>query len=181
MKKGMKILVLALAVMIVFGTTSTVLAAESHSHGSGSYTVSSYDQLGQTNVNNCTGVTQAGVTDAITSTSHCGNGLYNGELMKKAIAVSGSTTDRVRLEGLRIDPNYTSNWVGENYNTTSRYVQLVQNYMSYTGYPVGTIDGKWGSKTLDCIKKFQARNGLTADGVLGTSSWRKFCSYVTGY
>lgn len=180
-RKITKFFAATMTILMILSVVSVASAAGSHSHGSGSYTVSAYDQLGKYRIFACTGVTQAGVTDAITSSDHCGNTLAHGGVQCKATAVSGSRTDRVRLESLRIDPNYTSNWVGASYNTSSRYVQLVQYYLAYNMYPINVIDGKWGPNTLDCIKKFQSKNALSADGVLGTSSWKVFCSYVTSW
>jgi hypothetical protein len=73
-------------------------------------------------------------------------------------------------------PNYASN----NYDGLLRHFYQIysagpvpdlklreaQVYLSYKGYPVGTIDGVPGPHTTDAIKKFQADKGLTADGIV---------------
>lgn len=41
------------------------------------------------------------------------------------------------------------------------------------------IDGSFGAGTLSAVKKFQGKYGLTADGIVGTSTWSKLCSLIT--
>jgi peptidoglycan hydrolase-like protein with peptidoglycan-binding domain len=36
------------------------------------------------------------------------------------------------------------------------------------------IDGDFGNKTVECVKEFQAQNGLLADGIVGGKSWITF-------
>ncbi len=44
----------------------------------------------------------------------------------------------------------------------------------YLQYRLGAeIDGVIGAGTEAAIKKFQQRNGLTADGIFGSASWQK--------
>ena len=43
----------------------------------------------------------------------------------------------------------------------------IQNKLKQWGYYNGAIDGSYGSKTYQAVKNFQAKNGLTADGVAG--------------
>jgi peptidoglycan hydrolase-like protein with peptidoglycan-binding domain len=42
----------------------------------------------------------------------------------------------------------------------------VQVALNYLGYSVAT-DGDWGPETESAVRKFQAANGLAADGVVG--------------
>lgn len=35
------------------------------------------------------------------------------------------------------------------------------------------IDGNFGQKTYEAVKKYQKNNGLTADGVIGQKTWEK--------
>jgi N-acetylmuramoyl-L-alanine amidase len=50
-------------------------------------------------------------------------------------------------------------------------VSRVQSRLSDWGYYKGPIDGVVGGKTADAIKRFQAKNGLPPDGVVGKSTW----------
>ena len=46
-------------------------------------------------------------------------------------------------------------------------VKLLQKYLGLFQ------DGIWGTKTTEVVKKWQAVNGLTADGIIGNKSWMK--------
>lgn len=50
-------------------------------------------------------------------------------------------------------------------------VSKVQSRLSDWGYYNGPIDGVIGGKTAEAIKRFQARNGLAPDGIVGNSTW----------
>ncbi|MBX6354053.1 MAG: peptidoglycan-binding protein [Thermoflavifilum sp.] len=50
-------------------------------------------------------------------------------------------------------------------------VQLVQQRLKSLGYPVGTVDGVYGSKTAAAVKSFQRGHHLTADGIVGAATW----------
>lgn len=60
--------------------------------------------------------------------------------------------------------------------TTGEAVKAVQDLLKNKfGYSL-TIDGAFGSGTETAVKNFQSRNGLTADGVVGSNTWM----YLTG-
>lgn len=56
---------------------------------------------------------------------------------------------------------------------TSRYgsrgeeVKQIQQKLKSWGYYSGSVDGIYGSGTFNAVKKFQQKNGLTADGIAG--------------
>lgn len=53
------------------------------------------------------------------------------------------------------------------------YVTLLQTKLIQRGYdlaPYGA-DGSFGNKTLEAVKKFQANNDLTVDGIVGPKTW----------
>ncbi len=70
------------------------------------------------------------------------------------------------------------NWIYKSDVTyaTSRYgsrgteVKQIQTNLKKWGYYTGNIDGIYGSSTLAAVKKFQTKNGLTADGVAGKAT-----------
>ncbi len=50
-------------------------------------------------------------------------------------------------------------------------VSKVQTKLRDWGYYKGPVDGVYGAGTADAVKRFQAKNGLTADGVVGPATW----------
>ena len=51
-------------------------------------------------------------------------------------------------------------------------VRTIQEKLARWGYLDGPADGVYGSKTAAAVKKFQHKNGLTADGVAGAATLR---------
>ena len=49
-------------------------------------------------------------------------------------------------------------------------VRQIQQKLKNWGYYNGAVDGVYGSKTVAAVKKFQQKNGLTADGIAGTKT-----------
>lgn len=47
----------------------------------------------------------------------------------------------------------------------------VQDILTMCGYDCGAVDGVFGTKTLDAVKRFQKDNGLDPDGVVGGKTW----------
>ena len=60
-----------------------------------------------------------------------------------------------------------------------RATQL-QTALKNAGYYNGGVDGKVGPGTTDAIRRFQADNGLKADGVCGRQTWSKLKSFTEG-
>lgn len=50
-------------------------------------------------------------------------------------------------------------------------VKKVQAKLNGWGYYTGPIDGYYSNKTQQAVKKFQSKNGLLADGVVGPRTW----------
>lgn len=59
-------------------------------------------------------------------------------------------------------------------------VRKLQQRLSDLGYSVGTVDGVYGSKTVEAVKKFQRDNYLTADGIAGSKTLSKLGINVVG-
>lgn len=57
--------------------------------------------------------------------------------------------------------------------TTIKYngiVKIAQQKLKQWGYYNGAVDGIYGSKTYDGVTKFQKKNGLKSDGIIGTNT-----------
>ena len=60
-------------------------------------------------------------------------------------------------------------------NETVKSLQILLNgkqYFDKDGIPL-SVDGSFGGKTEYAVKKFQTKNGLTSDGVVGKATWNK--------
>ena len=51
-------------------------------------------------------------------------------------------------------------------------VKELQRRLKEWGYYNGAVDGIYGKGTVEAVKKFQQKNGLTADGVAGIETYR---------
>ncbi|AHF08302.1 spore cortex-lytic enzyme [Desulfitobacterium metallireducens] len=49
-------------------------------------------------------------------------------------------------------------------------VTELQKRLAQLGYPVGSLDGKFGSQTQTAVRKFQQDHGLKVDGLAGTAT-----------
>ena len=56
------------------------------------------------------------------------------------------------------------------YGSRGEEVKTIQTKLKRWGYYSGSVDGIYGSATLAAVKKFQKKNGLTADGIAGTKT-----------
>ncbi len=53
------------------------------------------------------------------------------------------------------------------YGSRGEEVRKIQTKLKNWGYYNGNVDGIYGSKTFDAVKKFQRKNGLKVDGIAG--------------
>lgn len=51
-------------------------------------------------------------------------------------------------------------------------VKYLQYLLLINGFSVGNIDGIFGAKTTEAVKKFQQQNGLAVDGIVGQNTYR---------
>lgn len=56
------------------------------------------------------------------------------------------------------------------WGSTGEQVRQVQQKLKQWGYYDGSVDGVYGQGTYNAVIKFQRKNGLTADGVIGDST-----------
>ena len=54
---------------------------------------------------------------------------------------------------------------------TGGEVKEVQRRLKQWGYYSGAVDGIYGKQTIEAVKSFQRKNGLTADGIVGKSTY----------
>ena len=53
------------------------------------------------------------------------------------------------------------------YGSRGSEVRTIQDKLKRWGYYNGSVDGIYGTQTLNAVKKFQQKNGLTVDGIAG--------------
>ncbi len=53
------------------------------------------------------------------------------------------------------------------YGSSGDEVKKIQEKLRAWGYYSGNVDGIYGSKTFEAVKKFQKKNNLTVDGIAG--------------
>ena len=49
-------------------------------------------------------------------------------------------------------------------------VERIQHELARKGFDPGMIDGVWGRATEGAVRRFQAANGLLADGIVGPAT-----------
>ncbi len=54
--------------------------------------------------------------------------------------------------------------------STGATVKKLQTKLKNWGYYTGTVDGIYGTQTVNAVKYFQRKNGLTVDGIAGTKT-----------
>lgn len=58
-------------------------------------------------------------------------------------------------------------------NSRGAQVTKLQAELKAAGFSPGSIDGVFGKNTLAAVRKYQARYGLSVDGVVGPRTWNK--------
>lgn len=58
------------------------------------------------------------------------------------------------------------------HGTKNDGVKKLQTLLNQNGYNLA-VDGSFGSQTLDAVKDFQKKNGLSVDGIVGRNTWGK--------
>lgn len=56
------------------------------------------------------------------------------------------------------------------------YVKFLQQLLESNLYPVGNIDGIFGTRTLSAVRQYQQANALTVDGLVGNNTWASLTS-----
>jgi len=74
-------------------------------------------------------------------------------------------------------------WVstyGGDPDTVSDFTTGIQTIVHYE-YWLGSIDGWYGSASKSATQQYQSSRGLTADGIVGTSTWNGLKTELTNY
>ncbi|MBM6870515.1 spore cortex-lytic enzyme [Pseudoflavonifractor phocaeensis] len=64
--------------------------------------------------------------------------------------------------------------------STGAAVRTIQTKLKNWGYYDGAVDGIFGSATTEAVKYFQRKNGLTADGIVGTQTLKALGMSTSG-
>lgn len=59
------------------------------------------------------------------------------------------------------------NYALSKYGSTGAEVRKIQEKLKSWGYYTGGVDGIYGSKTFEAVKRFQRKNNLAVDGIAG--------------
>lgn len=65
------------------------------------------------------------------------------------------------------------------YGSRGNEVTQIQTKLKRWGYYNGNIDGIYGSQTVEAVKYFQRKNGLTVDGIAGTQTLKAMGIYTS--
>ena len=65
------------------------------------------------------------------------------------------------------------------YGSRGDEVIQIQTKLKRWGYYNGTVDGIYGSQTMEAVKYFQRKNGLTQDGIAGTKTLQAMGIYTS--
>lgn len=63
------------------------------------------------------------------------------------------------------------------YGSRGNEVTQIQTKLKRWGYYKGNVDGIYGSQTLEAVKYFQRKNGLTVDGIAGPATLKAMGIY----
>jgi len=81
-----------------------------------------------------------------------------------AIGIAGATADAADLVG----------------GSTGTKVKEVQQRLKDWGYYTGAVDGKYGQKTIDAVKYFQRKHGLSQTGTVNSATAEKLGISLAG-
>ena len=64
--------------------------------------------------------------------------------------------------------------------SVSTYVLIAQDDLNTLGYTTGGLDGIFGIRTDEAVRRYQAKVGLEVDGIVGCNTWRSLQEAVVG-
>lgn len=66
------------------------------------------------------------------------------------------------------------------YGSRGEEVRQIQTKLKRWGYYKGNVDGIYGSQTLEAVRYFQRKNGLSVDGIAGSATLKAMGIYSSG-
>ena len=109
-----------------------------------------------------TGVADAATLSAIDKAYQGGGTIDIG-----TITAPGKVDDKT----VTVKPGTTSTYPELKYGDSGNNVTVLQTRLKELGYFNGTVGGNFGMLTQTAVTAFQSAAGLTADGVVGASTW----------
>lgn len=97
-------------------------------------------------------------------------GIVDQATIEKMIQVANPPNEGATIEQVRSGQRTLSYDVT---NTPNAAVKYVQQLLKDTGYSTGTPDGKFGSGTRTSVQNFQTANGISATGVVDSTTLAK--------
>ena len=101
--------------------------------------------------------------------------LKNKKKIMKAliiIVLIGITLISIMCVYKRYEEQNTTMETLSKYGSRGSEVTQIQTKLKRWGYYTGNIDGIYGTKTVEAVKYFQRKNGLTVDGIAGPATLR---------
>ena len=115
-------------------------------------------------------VTAFQTANGLTADGVAGKATLNALYGSTGTGGTGTGTDPDKY-GETVTTNGYSTISGSTSSSTAN-VTALQSALSSTGYYSGTLDGSYGSVTVEAVKSFQTAKGLRATGVAGPSTQR---------
>ncbi len=78
------------------------------------------------------------------------------------------------------DPACSAGYMILRRGSLSNYVLILQDDLNTLGFKTGGLDGIFGGATQSAVIEYQKSRGLTADGIVGCSTWRSLQEDVVG-
>ncbi len=74
----------------------------------------------------------------------------------------------------------SADWTGQTLKKGSKgeAVKNLQNMLKNAGFNVGTVDGIYGDKTVEAVKTFQKKMGISQDGIAGNQTYSQLKNYL---
>lgn len=160
-----KVVAIVLALSLVLSVTASAMALTLRHGSKGSAVTTLQKAL------NAAGYSDIKVDGTYGKATEAAVKLYQQMNGLKVDGVAGSQTLAKLLGTSSIDNNPKNDNVLRKGSTGSA-VREMQQLLKNNGYPVGKVDGTFGSETLKAVKAFQELNGLKVDGAVGPETMK---------